>query len=323
MRETTAVVVVTYNRKDLLIECLEALRNQIHQPDAIYIIDNLSTDGTPELLLEKKYIPLLPNCDLKENQLIQNQIQSFVEPDASIKINYIRKFENDGGAGGFFLGMKQAYEDDYDWIWCMDDDVYPKKDCLKYLFNCKDDFKVIAPLRIDIHNEIDEYASIKYDLKNPFVLSPKRSIVKNIYSLNNIPKIIEIGDFSFEGILFNKWIIEKVGLPMRELFYFGDDTEYALRIKKKLSLKLFMYTDAVIVRQQIQQEKELARWKLYFIFRNSSYIYKIYGENIFVKIKPYFTIVAIVLINLVFFNFSKIKLYLKAFVNFISFYSKN
>ncbi|MCD6105633.1 MAG: glycosyltransferase, partial [Thermosipho sp. (in: Bacteria)] len=43
-KETVCAVVVTYNRKELLLECLEALRKQTRPLDAIYLIDNASTD---------------------------------------------------------------------------------------------------------------------------------------------------------------------------------------------------------------------------------------------------------------------------------------
>ena len=52
-----AAVVVTYNRKELLMECLEALLRQTRPLQAIYIIDNASTDGTPELLHREGYTP--------------------------------------------------------------------------------------------------------------------------------------------------------------------------------------------------------------------------------------------------------------------------
>jgi GT2 family glycosyltransferase len=55
-KETVCAVVVTYNRKNLLIECLEGLRKQTRPVDAICLVDNASTDGTPDLLLEKGYI---------------------------------------------------------------------------------------------------------------------------------------------------------------------------------------------------------------------------------------------------------------------------
>ncbi len=60
MSEKVCAVVVTYNRKELLIECLESLKEQSRTLDAILIIDNASTDGTPELLLKNGYIDHIP-----------------------------------------------------------------------------------------------------------------------------------------------------------------------------------------------------------------------------------------------------------------------
>ena len=41
---TVCAIVVTFNRKELLIDCLDSLREQTRPLDAIYIIDNASTD---------------------------------------------------------------------------------------------------------------------------------------------------------------------------------------------------------------------------------------------------------------------------------------
>ena len=38
-----------------------------------------------------------------------------------------------GGSGGFYTGMQYAYQAGADWIWCMDDDVFPLADCLERL----------------------------------------------------------------------------------------------------------------------------------------------------------------------------------------------
>ena len=38
--DTVCAVVVTYNRKELLLECLEALRKQTRPVQGIYLIDN-------------------------------------------------------------------------------------------------------------------------------------------------------------------------------------------------------------------------------------------------------------------------------------------
>lgn len=44
------VVIVTYNRLELLKECIEAINNQKKQFDSVVIVDNASTDGTKDYL---------------------------------------------------------------------------------------------------------------------------------------------------------------------------------------------------------------------------------------------------------------------------------
>ena len=51
--EKAIAVVVTYNRLTLLKECITALRNQTHKPDAILVVNNGSTDDTGKWLLSQ------------------------------------------------------------------------------------------------------------------------------------------------------------------------------------------------------------------------------------------------------------------------------
>ena len=99
-------VVVTYNRKELLCECLEALLHQECSFLDILIVDNASTDGTYDYI--EKY--------LKDKRVIYENTGS-----------------NIGGAGGFNYGMKLGVKLGYDYIWLMDDDTIVKKDSLTKL----------------------------------------------------------------------------------------------------------------------------------------------------------------------------------------------
>lgn len=47
-------VVVTYNRKELLIRCINQILLQTRVPD-ILIFDNYSSDGTKDYLIQKKF----------------------------------------------------------------------------------------------------------------------------------------------------------------------------------------------------------------------------------------------------------------------------
>lgn len=94
MRKTAAVV-VTYNRKELLKECIAHLQSQTVPVD-ILVIDNASTDGTADLFA-----------------------------DSAEHLYYFNTGANLGGAGGFNCGMKKACEMGYTFIWVMDDDTVP------------------------------------------------------------------------------------------------------------------------------------------------------------------------------------------------------
>jgi len=49
-----AAVVVTYNRLELLKQCIDSIKNQTRKPDEIIVVNNSSTDGTLEWLNPNK-----------------------------------------------------------------------------------------------------------------------------------------------------------------------------------------------------------------------------------------------------------------------------
>ncbi|HMU10987.1 MAG TPA: glycosyltransferase, partial [Ferruginibacter sp.] len=57
--EKVIAVVVTYNRKALLTECIAALRNQTRPLDAILVVNNGSTDDTEEWVSAQKDLVLI------------------------------------------------------------------------------------------------------------------------------------------------------------------------------------------------------------------------------------------------------------------------
>jgi len=108
--EKVIAVVVSYNRQELLTECITALRNQTRRPDAILVVNNGSTDNTEQWLREQTDITFITQS-------------------------------NTGSGGGFNTGINWAYKAGYSWIWCMDDDGYSKEDALENLLKSE------APVR--------------------------------------------------------------------------------------------------------------------------------------------------------------------------------
>ncbi len=98
-----ATVVVTYNRKELLRECIEALLKS-DAPSDIFIIDNNSTDGTKEYIAD------------------------IVKDNDNVIYKHLKR--NVGGAGGFSAGMNYVVKRGYKYVWIMDDDTIVKPDTL-------------------------------------------------------------------------------------------------------------------------------------------------------------------------------------------------
>lgn len=282
--ETVCAVVVTYNRKNLLLECLEALRRQTRPLQGIYIIDNASTDGTPELLLEKGYIKELPPKDLKEPWEKEFEIDNLTNGE-SIKIHYVRMHENTGGAGGFYEGVKRGYEKGYDWLWLMDDDAEPKEDTLEKLlkvkelntneniYNC-----VLCPLIIMKDGKVQSYHHKKINK----ILGTEKPAIKfsKIEEIKAKNLFKEIDANAFVGPLLHRCIIEKVGYPKKELFIWGDDLEFTFRIKQK-GFKIKLVMNAFIFHKDSGYAfaKKLPKdqyWKVYFGTRNRIFITKNY-----------------------------------------------
>ena len=94
-----AILVVTYNRKNLLYENISAIRKQSYIKYDYYICDNASTDGT--------------------HQIVAHAINK------DKRIKYYNTGANLGGAGGFAYGLKIILKEKYDFCWVMDDDAIP------------------------------------------------------------------------------------------------------------------------------------------------------------------------------------------------------
>jgi len=50
---SVAAVIVTYNRLDMLKKTIDAVRSQIFRPQYIIVINNGSTDSTPQWLAQQ------------------------------------------------------------------------------------------------------------------------------------------------------------------------------------------------------------------------------------------------------------------------------
>jgi rhamnopyranosyl-N-acetylglucosaminyl-diphospho-decaprenol beta-1,3/1,4-galactofuranosyltransferase len=189
---TVCTVVVTFNRKKLLRECLTALSVQTRPSDCVIVLDNHSTDGTPAMVAGE--FPAFTLINLPENM---------------------------GGSGGFYEGVKWAWEHGYEWIWVMDDDVEPFPETLRRMLTYTDVSKFIHVRRrgpegvisLEAVWDLNSCYPMQYGQDISFAGDPPRPWISLTYG-------------NFEGALIHRDIPSAIGFPDARFFVGGDDTIY-------------------------------------------------------------------------------------------------
>lgn len=261
MNNAVTAIVVTYNRKKLLEECISSILNQTVSVKKIIVINNASTDGT-----EKLFEP---------NGILNNKI-----------IECINMKSNTGGSGGFYEGMSRVLNEKTDWAWVMDDDTIPNRDCLEKLLAAHKELNKNKDYK-DGKRKISFYASSIFGASGEFMNVPNIdfSNSKNGYPsfyehLNHA--LLRIKDATFVSLLISKDAILKVGLPCKDYFIWGDDGEYTLRLTKYFG-EAYMVGDSIAIHKRIGAKKldvsnfdDTQRIKMYHYYIRNNIINALY-----------------------------------------------
>ena len=263
-------VIVTYNRRELLSQNIEILLKQTMTVDSIIIVDNCSSDGTYEYL---------KNCGWTTEPFL-----------------YLKTETNIGGAGGFYTGVKAAYEAGADWIVLMDDDGrMADEHTMEILYRAArklyDENRGERKLFVNALVQKGELLSFKID--------HMYTVVEAMMAAKN--GLIEGAANPFNGTLISRELVSDIGYPKKEFFIKGDEVDY-----KQRALDAGAYVGTVTEAKYIHPRPETvektvlgvkvpffveAPWKEYYAARNFTYMYKlqewykgILFELIFVKL---------------------------------------
>lgn len=202
--ETVFAVVLTYNRKDLLRRCLDAIYAQSRPCDGVLVIDNGSSDGTEQMLLDT--------------------------PRANLKCFVLS--HNIGASGGFNAGFRLAYQHGADFVWMMDDDVIPAEDALQQLLD--------ADRLLERQGIARSFLlSTAYTESGLITNSPDLDMRRNRIDYEDWPRTLAFGLVpvrrgTFVSILVPRATIAEHGLPIASMFIWGEDTEYTLRMTQQV-----------------------------------------------------------------------------------------
>ena len=249
-------VIVTYNRKELLGQNIEMLLKQTMTFDSIIIVDNCSSDGTFEYL---------KNCGWTTEPFI-----------------YLQTETNIGGAGGFYTGVKAAYEAGADWIVLMDDDGRMADErTMEILYGAAKDLydENRGERKLFVNALVQKGELLSFKIDYMYTVAEAMMTAKN--------GLIEGAANPFNGTLISRELVSDIGYPNKEFFIKGDEVDY-----KQRALDAGAYVVTVTEAKYIHPRPEMVEktvlgvkvpffvevpWKEYYAARNFTYMYKLRG----------------------------------------------
>src|SRR4051812_15355338 len=178
----------------MLRKCLDALGRQTAPLERVLVIDNASSDGTPQMIRQE-----FPGAEL------------------------VRMDSNLGGAGGFHEGMRLAAARDFDWLWLMDDDTIASETALEELVGAaaSEEALLLASKAVWTDGSLHPMNAPGTD---------RRSFDRLVRAASS--GLLPLRSATFVSLLVNRRAVDRYGLPHAHYFIWSDDIEYTARVTR-------------------------------------------------------------------------------------------
>ncbi len=249
---SASIVVVTYNRSQLLTRLLTSISAMDPKPGHVVIVDNASSDDTTQV------------------------VESFRDTIGT-DIVYRRLETNTGGSGGFSAGVETAYGIGSEWLWLMDDDVEVIPDGLARMGAWGERFQSVQGRRYDYDgSEFYWQYRLSIPLGIPIPFAPAGFGASGFKEMNS---------GCFEGMFIHRDIVQKIGLPDPRFFIYWDDSVYGW-------LASLHTTSVAVEDFVLKRTREIKQWDMglrhlnassdtyrYYIMRNRGYMKHYFRAN--------------------------------------------
>ncbi|MBL7141705.1 glycosyltransferase family 2 protein [Patescibacteria group bacterium] len=239
-----AIIIVCYNGREYLPDCLNSLKKQTLLPNEIVVVDNASTDGSQEFLSKFK------SQGLGFKVILNNRNNGFA------------KANNQGIEAA--LGRRptgEALKNNPAYIFLLNQDTVCRKDCLEKLAKAGNSFKNVfafQPLvlcwpassagrpekhKIQTAGDKIHYLGFGYcgDYKKPITQLPN-------YPITQLPDITYA---SGAAMFIKAQALEKVGLMDEDLFLYHEDLDICLRARF-LGYQIKLVSQAIVYHKYTQ-----------------------------------------------------------------------
>jgi hypothetical protein len=157
----------------------------------------------------------------------------------SLPVSVVRSDTNLGPAGGWAIAFEELLAGSDEFAWVLDDDIVPDPECLETLLE-----------------------EARHDPKAAFCFP--RSVQPDG----------SVGEWgSWCGFVVSHHIVEQVGVPRAELFWWAEDNEYCHWRIPQAGYERKLVDGAVVQHDAVRQGARVPLWKYYYEARNMLYLH--------------------------------------------------
>ena len=238
------LIMVTYNRFNILEKTIEEVLNQSRLPDYFIVVDNCSTDGTYQRLQSgSRFVAIQTKAN-----------------------------EGYGAAASIGIEFACASYTDIEYFWIMDDDSRPSNVALQTLL---DGYNSIISEKVGLIGLVG--FKLKFGGYNA-INSVLDSSSQRFLSRN--PDMVESDFVLMDGSLITMEAVKKCGIYVKDYFMIAEDYEYCKRIlQHDFKIALLLSEDARMDRLALGAGAKFSRasiWRGYYQARNHVHILRNY-----------------------------------------------
>lgn len=237
MNARVLVVIVTYNQWALTRACLESLAQATSANFEVLVVDNASTDGTPERVRE-----FAPNVKVIENGV------------------------NVGYAQGNNVGLEYALQQTFEYAMILNNDVTVAENCLDVLVQAADanpDAALLGPL--------------VYHADEPTVIQSAGGVLPkdwharhrgaNQSDRNQFAEIAAVEWLTGCAVLARASALGKFGLLDENFFMYGEDVDWGVRARQA-GYRVLVVPQAHVWHRGVRRDYAPAPYVTYYSARN-------------------------------------------------------
>jgi dTDP-4-dehydrorhamnose reductase len=254
MTDEIHALVITYNRRELLMRNIAALKAQTHALKSIVVIDNGSTDDT------------------------QAAIKALNDPT----IDHVRLDPNIGPARGFHYGIDYVFaKQRMPWVWIMDDDVIPSPTALAELvaayhrnFKAPEDLGFLVSQSVDAEGRANNVPTIDTRARQLGECAN--------WGLYLDQGMISIRTAPLSALLMPRSTYDTFGNLNQDFVVWGEDTDLTFRITEQRPGFLVGTSKILHLRAQpgdisifLEDDKRRVP-NFYYLYRNMLYVRRRY-----------------------------------------------